>query len=175
MQLTTVLVAIAAAFPALSSALIYNKTQAYQPGNLDKYRCMGTEGFNALVPECLHQCQRDANANDGCAYDDLACHCANYDVYSPLVEQCVFPASLGGAGACTFPELGQIRPIVQDMCNFFNATGYTAYTRCGRPAGRGGRGGRGSGRWGGHGLTLSPEKTFEVITDQTITITDIDA
>ena len=37
-----------------------------------------------MFPECLRQCQRDANAADGCAYNDFACHCANYDVYSPV-------------------------------------------------------------------------------------------
>lgn len=72
-----------------------------------------------------------------------------------IVEECAFPPQLGGSGTCTLAELGQIRPVVQDMCNFFNATLYTAYTKCGQ--------------------RLSPEKTFSVIQGQSITITDIDA
>lgn len=37
MKFTTAFVAVAATLPALSHALFYNKTQAYQPGNFDKY------------------------------------------------------------------------------------------------------------------------------------------
>lgn len=81
---TGVSIALAAAFASLSQALIFNKTAAYAPGQYDKYKCINTEDINAMFPECLHQCQRDANANDGCAYNDFACHCANYDVYSPV-------------------------------------------------------------------------------------------
>ena len=43
------------------------------------------------------------------------------------------------------------------MCNFFNATGYAAYTKCGLR------------------FKTSPQKTFDLVAGQTITITDIDA
>ena len=118
-----------------------------------------------MFPECLRQCQRDANANDGCAYNDFACHCANYDVYSPLVENCAFPPSLGGTGTCTLEELGEARVVVTDLCNFFNATLYTASAECG---------GRHH-RWANYGqkkYDLSPEKTFDLIAGQEITILD---
>jgi hypothetical protein len=36
------------------------------------------------IPECLKDCTRYANANDGCAYDDFACHNINYQVYSDV-------------------------------------------------------------------------------------------
>jgi len=84
MKFSAITIALAATLPALSEALIFNKTQAYKPGNLEKYKCMDTQKFNKLVPKCLHQCQKQANKRDGCAYDDLACHCVNYDVYSPV-------------------------------------------------------------------------------------------
>jgi hypothetical protein len=42
------------------------------------------------------------------------------------VEPCAFPPN----GACTFEQLGPARPIIQDMCNFFNATLYADYRRC---------------------------------------------
>merc|ERR1712014_514214 len=131
-----------AASISLSEALIYNKTAAYAPGNYEKYKCITTEDINDMFPACLRQCQRDANSQDGCAYNDFACHCANYDVYSPLVEECAFPPELGGTGNCTLPELGQARQVVTDLCNFFNATGYTASAECGH----GGWGGR-KGGW----------------------------
>jgi hypothetical protein len=77
----------------------------------------------------------------------LACHCINYDVYtsvtSPfllifphppntqkLIEPCAFPAQLGGNGTCTMSDLKLARPIIADMCNFYNATLYAAYVNC---------------------------------------------
>ncbi|KAI6849796.1 hypothetical protein KC332_g1070 [Hortaea werneckii] len=183
-----------AASISLSEALIYNKTAAYAPGNYEKYKCITTEDINDMFPACLRQCQRDANSQDGCAYNDFACHCANYDVYSPLVEECAFPPELGGTGNCTLPELGQARQVVTDLCNFFNATGYTASAECGhgwcggeekhggwdgRKGGWGGRRGGRHGGWGGKGgprdtadgcYDLSPEMTFNLIAEQDITI-----
>jgi hypothetical protein len=47
-----------------------------------------------------------------------------------LIEPCAFPAALGGKGTCTLAELGKARPIINDMCNFFNATVYADYRRC---------------------------------------------
>lgn len=77
-------IALAAATVSLSEALTFNKTAAYAPGQYDKYKCIDTEGVNDMFPQCIRQCQRDVNRNDGCAYDDFACHCANYDVYAPV-------------------------------------------------------------------------------------------
>jgi hypothetical protein len=37
---------------------------------------------------------------------------------------------LGGTGTCTLEELGKARPIINDMCNFFNATLYADYRGC---------------------------------------------
>lgn len=37
---------------------------------------------------------------------------------------------MGGRGTCTMAELGRARPIVNDLCNFFNATLYADYKRC---------------------------------------------
>ena len=101
--------AFAAGLASLSQAVIFNKTAAYAPGNFEKYKvrllskttqhipllpspstliittqCINTEDINKMFPECLRQCQRNANAADGCAYNDFACHCINYDVYSPV-------------------------------------------------------------------------------------------
>jgi hypothetical protein len=144
----------------------YNVTQAFQPGNFEKYQCMyasishpsfttsnsdpksTTEKVNSWLPPCLHACHHKANIADGCAYDDMACHCVNYAVYtdvtspsSPtfptptltiqqLIEPCAFPAQLGGNGTCTMADLKLARPVVADMCNFFNATLYAAYGNC---------------------------------------------
>ncbi|KAK6443549.1 hypothetical protein LTR95_000376 [Oleoguttula sp. CCFEE 5521] len=141
MKFTSIVVALAAAFPAISEALIFNKTQAYATGNLEKYRCLDTLHWVKKLPTCLKQCQIDANLGDGCAYDDF-----------PIIEKCAFPPQLGGTGSCSLQELGGVRPLVNDMCNFFNATGYTAYTDC--------------------YTRLSPKKTFAVIQKQTITILD---
>lgn len=76
--------ALVAAFSSMAQGLIFNKTAAYADGNYEKYKCITTEDVNDMFPECVRQCQRDANANDGCAYNDFACHCANYDVYAPV-------------------------------------------------------------------------------------------
>lgn len=102
---------------------------------------------------------------------------------------------LGGTGSCSLEELGQARGVVTDLCSFFNATLYAADVGCdvcgadhhGYGGGHGwggkGSGGRGKG-WGGRGhgpkdgsdtpkcLTLTPEKTFALIQDQDIVITD---
>ncbi|KAJ4299814.1 hypothetical protein N0V90_005060 [Kalmusia sp. IMI 367209] len=107
----------------------YNVTTALLPGQLHKYKCLTTERwlseFN--IPECLKECTKKANREDGCAYDDFACHSINYQAYSDIVEPCAFPPQMGGHGNCTIAELGAVRPIVTDSVNFFNATLYAAY------------------------------------------------
>jgi hypothetical protein len=47
-----------------------------------------------------------------------------------LIEPCAFPPQIGGKGHCTTAELTKARPIVNDMCNFFNATLYSSYDGC---------------------------------------------
>jgi hypothetical protein len=37
---------------------------------------------------------------------------------------------MGGTGTCSLAELGAARPVVSDMCNFFNATLYWDYEEC---------------------------------------------
>ncbi|KAF1834750.1 hypothetical protein BDW02DRAFT_497573 [Decorospora gaudefroyi] len=113
-----------------SAQLTYNITQAYAKGNWKKYRCLDNAKLSSWLPTCLHACQAEANSKDGCAPDDFACHCVNYTVYSDLIEPCAFPPALGGSGTCTLAELGQARPIISDMCNFFNATLYADYRGC---------------------------------------------
>jgi len=49
---------------------------------------------------------------------------------SQLIEKCAFPPTLGGTGTCSLEELGQIRGVINDMCNFLNATLYTAQAKC---------------------------------------------
>ncbi|KAF2721198.1 hypothetical protein K431DRAFT_268991 [Polychaeton citri CBS 116435] len=115
-----------------SAALTYNLTQANAPGNLKKYHCWNTLDVLARVPTCtcIWKAQKYANNHDGCAYDDYTCHCANYQVYSDIIEPLVFPPSLGGKGTCTLDELSKARPVLNDMCNFFNATQYADYAGC---------------------------------------------
>jgi hypothetical protein len=95
------------------------------------------------IPECLKECTRQANREDGCAYNDFVCHSINYQAYSDvsisftgkrtgtnpgqLIEPCAFPPAIGGNGTCTLEELNAVRPIVTDSINFFNATLYSAY------------------------------------------------
>ncbi|KAF2647246.1 hypothetical protein K491DRAFT_723603 [Lophiostoma macrostomum CBS 122681] len=126
----------------------FNITAALQPGNFDKYHCATTEQVVNLLPSCLASCQRNANANDGCAYDDIACHCVNYVKYSSLIEPCAFPPN----GSCTFADLTIARPIVNDLCNFFNATLYAAYDKCNQ--------------------TLSPDLTNCIIAKEDTVITE---
>ncbi|KAF2829180.1 hypothetical protein CC86DRAFT_345707 [Ophiobolus disseminans] len=116
---------------ALSTAqYTYNLTQALTSGNFQKYQCLDNAKLSSWLPTCLHSCQAAANAADGCAPDDFACHCINYTVYSDLIEPCAFPAALGGNGTCTLAELGIARPVINNMCNFFNATLYADYRSC---------------------------------------------
>lgn len=80
-----------------------------------------------------------------------------------------------------------IRPVVTDLCNFFNATGYTAYAECGY--GQSGRHSKvrkghhwGRPGWGWFGRHahhskgaergLSTKMTFDLIAGQDITILD---
>lgn len=47
-----------------------------------------------------------------------------------LIQQCAFPPEAGGTGHCTAEDLGKARPVVQDMCNFYNATLYQDFRNC---------------------------------------------
>ncbi|CAI9636489.1 hypothetical protein GT037_003681 [Alternaria burnsii] len=125
-QIATLLSVAAAA----SAQYTYNITQAEKPGNMEKYKCLDNKKLSSWMPECLHKCQDEANKADICAEHDFTCHCINYSHYSALIEPCAFPAALGGKGTCSFEELSKARPIVQDMCNFFNATLYDDYEEC---------------------------------------------
>ncbi|KAF2653689.1 hypothetical protein K491DRAFT_602452 [Lophiostoma macrostomum CBS 122681] len=127
---STLLATFAAVVPFVAAQRTFNVTEAFAPGNWKKYHCIDTDAVVALLPTCLAECNYEANAADGCAYDDIACHCINYNVYSPIIEKCALPAEYGGAGACTDADLGIARPIVNDLCNFFNATLYADYTGC---------------------------------------------
>lgn len=100
MRFSSIAIALSAASLA-SAQLTFNITQALQPGNFKKYRCLyvmhhpspqaltplsDNEKLLALMPEttasCLAKCQAAANKADGCAENDFACHCVNYEVYS---------------------------------------------------------------------------------------------
>lgn len=43
----------------------------------------------------------------------LACHSVNYEVFSEIIEPCVFPPALGGHGTCSFADLAKARPLIQ--------------------------------------------------------------
>ncbi|KAF1349258.1 hypothetical protein EJ07DRAFT_160036 [Lizonia empirigonia] len=140
MRLSALAIAFSAA--ALASAqLTFNITQALKPGNFAKYRCLLTRTSNndkllALMPpvtaKCLANCQAAANKGDGCTENDFVCHCVNYNTYSDLIEPCAFalPANPATNPPCDQAALFAARPIIQDMCNFFNATLYADYRRC---------------------------------------------
>ncbi|KAF2008945.1 hypothetical protein BU24DRAFT_474359 [Aaosphaeria arxii CBS 175.79] len=122
------------AFSSIASAqLTFNVTKAHETGNWDKYVCLTNKKFIERVPDCLKKCQSDAAKKDGCAEDDFACHCVNTQAFSDLVEPCAFPPELGGHGTCTTDELGPVRGIITDLCNFFNASLYSAYEDCPQP------------------------------------------
>ncbi|KAH6621731.1 hypothetical protein C7974DRAFT_314852 [Boeremia exigua] len=131
----SILVVLSAASLA-TAQLTYNLTQALAPGNFKKYRCLDNDKLLALMPpvtaKCLKTCQIAANKGDGCAENDFACHCVNYNTYSDLIEPCAFalPANPAINPPCDTNALIAARPIIQDMCNFFNATLYADYRRC---------------------------------------------
>jgi hypothetical protein len=70
-----------------------------------------------------------------------------------LIEPCAFPPALGGTGTCTLAELGQARPVINNMCNFFNATVYADYRKCDRD------------------LKLSKKKTYGILCDEETIVT----
>ncbi|KAF1934522.1 hypothetical protein EJ02DRAFT_363516 [Clathrospora elynae] len=125
-----------------------NTTQACAKGNFAKYHCLDNAKLSTWLSMCLHECQAKANQADGCAPDDFACHYVNYHVYSGLIEHCAFPTALGGHGICTIAELSQARPVINDLCNFFNATLYADYLICPQK--------------------LSAKKTYGIILDEEI-------
>lgn len=47
-----------------------------------------------------------------------------------LIEPCAVPPGLGGKGHCTVDDLYKARPVIDDMCNFYNATIYKSYEGC---------------------------------------------
>ncbi|CAN9222641.1 unnamed protein product [Alternaria alternata] len=136
-QIATLLSVAAAA----SAQYTFNITQAEKPGNMEKYKCLDNKKLSSWMPECLHKCQDAANKD----VTNKAPKDKNH--YSALIEPCAFPASLGGKGTCSFEELSKARPIVQDMCNFFNATLYDAYSEC-------------------EGMVLSEDYTYEIISEE---------
>ncbi|KAK0946479.1 hypothetical protein LTR48_005427 [Friedmanniomyces endolithicus] len=156
MKFTTI---ISVLIPTFASAtLAYNITQALAPGEFEKYHCLTTAKWNKMMPACIQQCQIQANKADGCAYHDFACHSVNYEVFSEIIEPCVFPPALGGHGTCSFADLAKARPLIQariamapagcggnelNLGNFFNATLYAAYAGC--------------------PIKLSPLKTLEIV------------
>ncbi|KAF1919800.1 hypothetical protein BDU57DRAFT_569803 [Ampelomyces quisqualis] len=120
-----------------SSQPFYNYSRSELSGNFSKYRCMDTSRLISMLPTCLYGCQIKANKADGCAYDDMTCHCANYDTFSKLVEPCAFPPALNGTSTCTMADLSLARPIISEMCTFLNATSYRSYRGCPQELSRG--------------------------------------
>ncbi|CAG5182500.1 uncharacterized protein ALTATR162_LOCUS10191 [Alternaria atra] len=141
-QIATLLSVAAAA----SAQYTYNITQAEKAGNMEKYKCLDNKKLSSWMPKCVHECQEYANKHDGCAFDDFTCHCINSSVYSSKIESCAFPPDHGGKGTCSSEELLKARPIVEDMCNFFNATLYEDYEEC--------------------DLELSEDKTYEILAEE---------
>jgi hypothetical protein len=69
--------------------------------------------------------------------------------HTQLIQPCALPATQGGNGTCTTADLVVARPIISDMCAFFNATLYESYSGCPQE--------------------LSKEKTYALIGNSTIT------
>ncbi|KAF2120112.1 hypothetical protein BDV96DRAFT_485845 [Lophiotrema nucula] len=149
MRFSTTAAALFSLLTLTTAQRTFNITSALAPGQWKKYRCLSEDKLIKRLPACLTDCQKNADRSDGCAIDDFACHCINYNVYSDLsssLNPCAFPPALGGSGTCTLAELGQARPIVSDMCNFFNATLYAGYVGC--------------------RLKLSPKKTLKIVASE---------
>lgn len=83
MKVTAIISAALVAATA-SAQYTYNATQAFRPGQMDKYKCLTTDKFVSRLPACLKQCQLDAVAKDGCPRDDYACRCINSQVFSDV-------------------------------------------------------------------------------------------
>ncbi|KAJ4405884.1 hypothetical protein N0V91_004993 [Didymella pomorum] len=152
MRFSTIAIALSAATLA-SAQLTFNITQALKPGNFAKYRCLNNDKLLALMPpttaDCLKECQVAANKADGCAENDFACHCVNYNTYSDAIEPCAFALPQGPRkDTCTVDVVLAARPIISDLCNFFNATLYADYRRCPQK--------------------LSKRKTFGIIADEEV-------
>lgn len=125
------------------------------------HRRRDTAKLISLLPSCMTDCQIRVNCVDGCAYDDMPCHCANHDAYAAvrlslypfpshlfryqpfltpteIMSPCALPKDKDGNGTCTFPELStSVRPVVNEMCASFNATTYWAYHGCPQKLSRG--------------------------------------
>ncbi|EUC28446.1 hypothetical protein COCCADRAFT_109128 [Bipolaris zeicola 26-R-13] len=125
---------IATLFSVLAAAnaqLTFNITRASAPGNMAKYRCLNNNKLKGWLPSCIYECQVQASMLDGCAAEDFACHCVNHYKYSKkLIEPCTVPPGLGGTGHCTVNDLYNARPVIDEMCNFYNATIYKSYEGC---------------------------------------------
>lgn len=122
----------------------FTHLQLTWPSNNDKLLAL----MPPVTAKCLASCQAAANKADGCAENDFACHCVNYNNYSnvrptaspsepntnthQLIEPCAFalPNNPATNPPCDQNALIAARPIIQDMCNFFNATLYADYRRC---------------------------------------------
>jgi hypothetical protein len=70
MKFTVILAATLATLA--NAARTFNITQAFAPGEFQKYQCLTTAKWLNWIPDCIKQCQIQANSQDGCAYDDFA-------------------------------------------------------------------------------------------------------
>jgi hypothetical protein len=93
MKLSNIICSLAAMVSFTAAQRTFNLTAALAPGQLDRYRCLDTNSWIKRVPKCLQQCTINANLADGCAFDDFACHCINYQVYSDVCT-CVASTAL---------------------------------------------------------------------------------
>ncbi|EON61641.1 hypothetical protein W97_00857 [Coniosporium apollinis CBS 100218] len=94
-------------------------------------QCLTTTQLTARIPACARQCETAALSADGCAFEDLTCHCLNTNVVATLIEPCLLTTS-----NCTEAEVGTFAGIVTTVCEVKNATafGQLAPVDCSRVA-----------------------------------------
>ncbi|KAJ9625631.1 hypothetical protein H2203_004390 [Taxawa tesnikishii (nom. ined.)] len=118
---------------ALPQAADYDtSTPVFSAEVWHKYHCLTVDKFEALIPKCSWACEDLAlrHGLDGCSPNDFKCHCSHSQRFSDIIEPCIFPGQSVNA-TCSVEELrGGVQPVVTELCNFFNATGYADYLGC---------------------------------------------
>jgi len=103
MKYSTILLAIAGAAMAQNSSI-------------PTFPCLTETELDAQIPACALECQTSALAAVDCDYEDIACHCANFQAIGDVSEPCL------AASTCSSDDINEFLGIIIPVCVYFNAT-----------------------------------------------------
>jgi len=104
MKYSAVLLAFAGAVMAQSNS------------SIPTFPCLTETELDAQIPACALECQTSALAAVDCDYEDIACHCANFQAIGDVSEPCL------AASTCSSDDINEFLGIIIPVCTYFNLT-----------------------------------------------------